>query len=419
MVTAEEENGKQAPLTNEEGSKAHCEHPKKQGRKRLHHALRSRDVHRLLPIKWLTEHSPLSRLDRYIIGKFLGTYFFSIILIISIAVVFDINENIDKFLQHDVPVEEILFDYYLNFIPFYSNMFSQLFVFIAVIFFTTKLADNSEIIAMLSTGTSFRRLVRPYMISAGIIALLNFGLGSYVIPQGNVKRVRFENQYKNRGRQDFASNVQLEVDSGVIAYIARYEESQKTGYEFTLDKFENKKLVKHLQAMTIQYDTLSYEPYHWIITGYQTRDFQGLREEIRSGNKLDTIIKIQPQDLIVARDMETTMTSPELRRHIERQKARGFANIQQFEVEYWKRGATAFATFILTIIGVSISARKRKNGMGIALGIGLALILVYIMFQTVVSSLAVNTNFPAIIAVWIPNIVYAFIAFHYYKKAPR
>lgn len=419
MVTAEEENGKQAPLTNEERSKAHCEHPKKQGGKRLHHALRSRDVHRLLPIKWLTEHSPLSRLDCYIIGKFLGTYFFSIILIISIAVVFDINENIDKFLQHDVPVEEILFDYYLNFIPFYSNMFSQLFVFIAVIFFTTKLADNSEIIAMLSTGTSFRRLVRPYMISAGIIALLNFGLGSYVIPQGNVKRVRFENQYKNRGRQDFASNVQLEVDSGVIAYIARYEESQKTGYEFTLDKFENKKLVKHLQAMTIQYDTLSYEPYHWIITGYQTRDFQGLREEIRSGNKLDTIIKIQPQDLIVARDMETTMTSPELRHHIERQKARGFANIQQFEVEYWKRGATAFATFILTIIGVSISARKRKNGMGIALGIGLALILVYIMFQTVVSSLAVNTNFPAIIAVWIPNIVYALIAFHYYKKAPR
>ena len=284
--------------------------------------------------------------------------------------VFDINENIDKFLQHDVPIEEILFDYYLNFIPFYSNMFSQLFVFIAVIFFTTKLADNSEIIAMLSTGTSFRRLVRPYMISAGIIAMLNFGLGSYVIPKGNVKRVRFENQYKNRGRQDFASNVQLEVDSGVIAYIARYEESQKTGYEFTLDKFENKKLVKHLQAMTIQYDTLSYEPYHWIITGYQTRDLQGLKEIVKTGNKLDTIIKIQPQDLMVARDMETTM------------------------VEYYKRGATAFATFILTIIGVSISARKRKNGMGIALGIGLAFILAYIMFQTVVSSLAVNAKLP-------------------------
>ena len=362
---------------------------------------------------------PVSRLDRYIIGKFLGTYFFSILLIISIAVVFDFNENIDKFLQHDAPIREILFDYYLNFVPFYSNLFSQLFVFIAVIFFTTKLADNSEIIAMLSTGTSFKRLMRPYMISAGIIALITYGLGAYVIPKGNVKRVRFENKYKNRGRQDFSANVQLEVDTGVIAYIARYEDTQKRGYEFTLDKFEDKKLVKHLQASTIQYDTLSYEPYHWILTGYQTRDLQGLREVIQNGNRLDTIIPITPQDLLVSRDMEMTLTSPELTQYIERQKARGFANIQQFEVEYWKRGASSFATFILTIIGASISARKRKNGMGIALGIGLALILAYIMFQTVASSLAINANIPAVIAVWIPNIVYAFIALYYYRKAPR
>ena len=369
--------------------------------------------------KWLAEHSFLSRLDRYIIGKFLGTYFFSIVLIISIAVVFDFNENIDKFLRYDAPIEEILFDYYLNFIPFYSNLFSQLFVFIAVIFFTTKLADNSEIIAMLSTGTSFSRLMRPYMISAAIIALLNYGLGSYIIPRGNVKRVKFENRYKNRGRQDLSTNVQLEVDSGVIAYFGRYEENHKIGFEFTLDKFEDKKLVKHLQAMTIQYDTLSYEPYHWIITNYQTRDLQGRREVIQSGSKLDTIIKIMPQDLLASRDMEMTLTTPELKTYIARQKERGFANIQKFEVEYWKRGATSFATFILTIIGVSISARKRKNGMGIALGIGLALILTYIMFQTVVASLAINANFPALIAVWIPNVVFSLVALYYYKKAPR
>ena len=362
---------------------------------------------------------PLSRLDRYIVGKFLGTYFFSIILIISIAVVFDFNENIDKFLQHDAPIEEIVFDYYLNFIPFYSNLFSQLFVFIAVIFFTTKLADNSEIIAMLSTGTSFARLIRPYMIAAAIIALINYGLGSYVIPKGNVKRVRFENKYKNRGRQDFTSNVQLEVEPGVIAYFGRYEESMKTAFEFTLDKFVDKKLVSHLQSMTIQYDTLSYEPYHWVLSSYQTRNLQGMREVITNGNKLDTIIKVMPQDLMASRDMEMTLTTPDLRRHIERQKARGFANIQQFEVEYYKRGASAFAVFILTIIGVSISARKRKNGMGIALGIGLALILAYIMFQTVASSLAINANFPAGIAVWIPNFIFAIIAFYYYRKAPR
>ena len=208
--------------------------------------------------------------------------------------------------------------------------------------------------------------MRPYMISAAIIALLNYGLGSYIIPKGNVKRVKFENRYKNRGRQDLSTNVQLEVDSGVIAYFGRYEENHKIGFEFTLDKFEDKKLVKHLQAMTIQYDTLSYEPYHWIITNYQTRDLQGRREVIQSGSKLDTIIKIMPQDLLASRDMEMTLTTPELKTYIDRQKERGFANIQKFEVEYWKRGATSFATFILTIIGVSISARKRKNGMGIA-----------------------------------------------------
>lgn len=418
MVVFEEVNGQLVPKGSEEDIKAYLEY-KKTHKSDKRGSTKTRSDKGASLFERISRVSLVSRLDRYIIGKFLGTYFFSIVLIISIAVVFDFNENIDKFLQHDAPIEEILFDYYLNFIPFYSNLFSQLFVFIAVIFFTTKLADNSEIIAMLSTGTSFSRLIRPYMISAAVIALLNYGLGAYIIPRGNVKRVNFENKYKNRGRQDFSSNIQLEVDTGVIAYIGMYEESQKRGYEFTLDKFENKKLVKHLQAASIQYDTLSYEPYHWTLTSYQTRDLQGLREVIKNGNRMDTIIKITPQDILISRDMETTLTSPELREYIDRQKSRGFANIQQFEVEYWKRGASAFATFILTIIGVSLSARKRKNGMGIALGIGLALILTYIMFQTVVSSIAINANFPALAAVWIPNVVFAFVAWYYYRKAPR
>lgn len=418
MVIFEEVNGKLVPRGSEEDIKAYLEY-KKTHKANKRGSTKTKADKSLSLFERISRVSPVSRLDRYIIGKFLGTYFFSIVLIISIAVVFDFNENIDKFLQNDAPIQEIMFEYYLNFIPFYSNLFSQLFVFIAVIFFTTKLADNSEIIAMLSTGTSFRRLIRPYMISAAVIALLNYGLGAYVIPRGNVIRVNFENKYKNRGRQDFSSNVQLEVDTGVIAYIGTYEDNQKRGYEFTLDKFENKKLVKHLQAASIQYDTLSYEPYHWTLTNYQTRDLQGLREVITNGNRMDTIIKITPQDILISRDMEMTLTSPELREYINRQKARGFANIQQFEVEYWKRGASAFATFILTIIGVSLSARKRKNGMGIALGIGLALILTYIMFQTVVSSIAINANFPALAAVWIPNIVFTFVAWYYYRKAPR
>lgn len=375
------------------------------GRQKIYHALH--------------ETILFSRLDRYIVGKFLGTYIFSIILIISIAVVFDVNENIDKFLSRNATMHEIIFDYYVNFVPYYSNLFSQLFVFISVIFFTTKLAENSEIIAMMSTGLSFRRLMRPYMVSAVIIAICTYTLGAYVIPKGNVKRVKFENTYKRHNVPTYATNVQLEVDSGVIAYISRYESSTKTGYEFRLDKFANKKIVSQLQATTLQYDSLSEEPCHWIISGYQIRTFKDRREYITQGSRIDSVINMQPQDFLITKGQQETLTTPELTTYIARQKQRGFANIKEFEVEYWKRGASAFATFILTTIGVSISARKRKNGMGIALGIGLTLILAYIMFQTISSTFAVNANMHPGLAAWLPNILYSFVAYYFYKKAPR
>lgn len=368
---------------------------------------------------WFADHPLLSRLDRYIIGKFLGTYFFSIALIISIAVVFDFSDNIDKFLSRNAPMEAIFLDYYLNFIPYYSNLFSQLFIFISVIFFTTKLAENSEIIAMMSTGVSFKRLMRPYMISAAIICAMTYGLGAYVIPKGNVKRVKFENTYKRKRVATYTSNVQLEVDSGVIAYIGRYEDRIKTAYDFTLDKFVNKKLVSHLQAVSIQYDTLSEEPYHWIIKNYQVRNFQGRREILTRGTRTDSIIKMEPQDFLITKGQEQTLTTPELGQYIERQKQRGFANIKEFEVEYWKRGASSAAAFILTAIGVSLSAKKRKNGMGISLGIGLALSFSYILFQTISSTFAINASVPPVIAVWIPNIIFLFIAFYVYSKAPK
>jgi len=367
---------------------------------------------------WCMEHIPLSKLDRYIIAKFLGTYFFSITLIISIAVVFDINEHIDKYLSKNAPASEII-NYYINFIPYYANLFSQLFVFISVIFFTTKLAENSEIIAMMSTGVSFRRLMRPYMISAAVICVLTFVMGAYIIPQGNVNRVKFENTYRRRYAVTYTSNVQLEVDTGVIAYLSRYEDNIKTGYDFTLDKFVNKKLVRHLQAAIIQYDTLSEEPNHWIIKNYQERNLQGMREVITHGGRIDSVINMQPQDLLIQKGQQQTLTNPQLARYIERQKQRGFANIQAFEVEYWQRGASSFAAFILTAIGLSLSAKKRKNGMGISLGIGLFLSFAYIMFQTISATFAINANFPPALAVWIPNIVFIFIAIYCYKKAPK
>jgi len=369
-------------------------------------------------MNWLNDHSPLSRLDRYIIGKFLGTYFFSIALIISIAVVFDINEHIDKYLSKNAPAADIIM-FYVNFIPYYANLFSQLFVFISVIFFTTKLAENSEIIAMMSTGVSFKRLMRPYMISAAVICVLTFVMGAYIIPRGNVERVKFENTYRRRYAVTFTSNVQLEVDTGVIAYLSRYEDNVKTGYDFTLDKFVNKKLVSHLQAAMIQYDTLSEEPNHWIIKNYTERDLKGMREVITSGGRIDSVINMQPQDLLIQKGQQQTLTNPQLEEYIAHQKQRGFANIQAFEVEYYQRGASSFAAFILTAIGLSLSAKKRKNGMGISLGVGLLLSFAYIMFQTISASFAIKANFPPMLAVWIPNIVFMFIAIYCYKFAPK
>ena len=357
------------------------------------------------------------RIDWYIIKKFLGTYFFSIALIISIAVVFDVNEWIDNFINNKAPVKAIIFDYYANFVPYFSNLFSPLFVFISVIFFTSKLAENSEIIAMMSTGLSFKRLLRPYMISAAIIAIMTYGMGAYVIPKGNVTRLNFEDKYKKKKKQEYVRNVQVEVDSGVIAYMERYENYNKTAYRFSLDKFVDKKLVAHLIARSATYDTTTV--HKWTLKNYMIREMDGMRETITKGERLDSIIPMEPQDFLIMKGQQETMTSSELSDYIARQKRRGFANIKEFEIEYHKRIAMSFASFILTIIGVSLSSRKVKGGMGLYLGVGLALSFSYILFQTVSATFAINGNASPFLAVWVPNIVYAFIAIYLYKKAPK
>lgn len=361
----------------------------------------------------------ITRLDWYIIKKFLGTYIFSIILIISIAVVFDFNENMDKMMDHNAPWKAIIFDYYMNFIPYFANLFSQLFVFISVIFFTTKLAEHSEIIAMFSSGVSFKRILRPYMISAGIIALATYYMGAYVIPRSSTKRLEFTEKYIRRQQTNFASNVQLEVGKGVIAYIENYQREEKTGMNFSLDKFEGKKLVSHLTASSISYDSTYTKKSRWTIHHYMIRQLVGMREKITHGETKTMIINMQPTDILIVKGQEQELKTPELKRYIIRQKERGFANIQSFEIEYYRRYAIPFAAFILTLIGASLSSRKTKGGMGLSLGIGLALSFSYILFQSLSSSFAINGNFPPMIAVWIPNIIYAFIAFFVYKEGPK
>lgn len=370
----------------------------------------------------LTYINPLrfiSRLDRYIIGKFIGTYIYAIILIISISIVFDVNENLAKFTQYHAPLKAIVFDYYMNFVPYFANLFSPLFVFIAVIFFTSKLAGNSEIIAMLAAGISFKRLMRPYMISCVLISALSFYLSAYVIPHGTVIRQNFETMYKNKKRVTAADNVMLQVGKGVIAYIQHYDNSMKKGYGFSLDRFDDKKLVSHMTAMEVQYDTISDSKYHWTVNNWKIRELRGLREHITSGISKDTIIQMEPTDLVYSKGQQETFTSPELKEYISKQIDRGSSNVVQYQVEYHKRIASSFASFILTTIGLSLSSRKRKGGMGMYLGIGLALSFTYILLQTVSSTFAVNADAPPILAAWIPNLIFAVVAWFCYRKAPN
>ena len=355
----------------------------------------------------------LKILDRYIIGKFLGTYVFAIVLILAITIMFDVNEKLDSFLK--APLKATIFEYFLNFLPYFANQFSPLFTFIAVIFFTSKLADNSEIIAMLSTGMSYRRFMRPYLISATIIAAATYLLSAYIIPPANVERIDYTNTYVKNKRVDYGSNIQLQVAKGEIAYMSRYDNTSKMGYKFSLETFKNKKLISRLTAQTIKWDTL----YRWQVRDYMIRDFKGNRETIRRGVRLDTIIPIEPRDFLISKNDHEMMTSPALREYISRQKERGVANIKAFEIENERRYAMTAAAFILTIIGMSLSSRKVKGGMGINIGIGLVLSFSYILFMTVTSAFAVSDYTSPMVAMWIPNMLYAIIAVVLYRRASK
>lgn len=360
------------------------------------------------------------RLDGYILKKFLTTYIFLIVIIIVIAIIFDFNEKIDKITGTGATWQEIVFDYYANFVPYFANMFSPLFVFIGVIFFTTNLASHSEIIAMKSAGMSFRRLLVPYMIGASMVAVLTFGLGGWVIPKGNVQRLAFENKHiKKRQMVDVAENVQMQVDTGVVAYISFFDNRTKTGSGFSLDRLKEKKVVDHLTAETIQYDTLADHKYSWTLINYKMLKQKGTRDIITEGQKMDSTIIMEPKDFFYTYGQQETMTISELNYFIDRQRLRGSAGLENFEVEYHKRFASPFAAFILTLIGVSLSSQKRKGGMGASIGIGLALTFAYILFQSVSSTFAINAGWPPYLAVWLPNIIYFFIAAWYYKRTPQ
>lgn len=363
----------------------------------------------------ITSVFKLKVLDIFILKKFLGTYFVATILILAVISMFDVTEKLDAFLT--APLKETLFDYFSSFLPYFANMLSPLFVFISVIFFTTKLAGNSEIIAILSSGVSFNRLLRPYMVGAAVIAAMTFVLSNYIIPPGNVKRIAYTNKYVRNKSVQTGIDIQLMARPGEVVYIGRFENSTKTGYRFSFDKFNGKELVSRMTAQTVTYDTT--RTYHWTVRDYMIRDFDGMKETIRSGSAKDTIIPIEPRDFLISANDWETLTTPQLTEYVNKQKMRGVANIKAFEIEREKRYASTAAAFILTLIGMSLSSKKSKGGMGLNIGIGLALSFSYILFSAVTSSFAVSGLTSPFIAMQIPNVIYLAIGIYLYRRAAK
>jgi lipopolysaccharide export system permease protein len=358
----------------------------------------------------------LKKLDIYIIKKFLGTFFYAIGLIILIVIVFDLSEKIDNFLENNAPVDEIIFDYYLNFIPYFANLFSSLFTFIAVIFFTSKMAAHSEIVAILSSGVSYSRFARPYMISALILALFSFVLINWVIPPANQKRIEFEEKYVDSRYINNDRNIHRQIEPGLVVYFSSYNTRHDIGNKFSMERYEDGVLKEKLMSDYIKWDTTKNK---WRIVNYYIREIDSLGETITRGTSIDTTLNMKPEDYRQRLKLVEAMNFKQLNKFIEDQRMRGSGNVTSYEIERHKRFAYPFSTFILSIIGMSLASRKTRGGIGGNIGLGIALTFTYIMFQQVTTVFATNANLDAALSVWIPNIVYALIAFILFKRAAR
>ena len=359
----------------------------------------------------------MKKLDFYIIKKFLGTFFFSIVLIISISIVFDFSENLDEFIEKEVPISDIVFDYYLNFVPYFANLFSPLFIFISVIFFTSKMASDTEIIAILASGVSFKRLLVPYLISASIIAVLSIFLNSFIIPHSNAKRLEFTYKYIHTKNKNKNENVHLQLANNSYAYVGSYSIPNNIGIKFTLEQFsESGELTYKLIADFIRWDTTKNL---WTIQNYYERTIDGYHETIKKGISKDTTINMHIEEF-TRRDRDVEMLDYfQLEKQIEAEKFKGSKKVVLFEIEKYRRTAFPFASIVLTLIGAAIASRKVRGGIGMHLGFGLALSFGYILFMKVCQTFSTNGGLHPIIAMWIPNVIFGILAIYLLKKAPK
>ena len=356
-------------------------------------------------------------LDRYIIRKFIGTFFVALVLIIIIVIIFDISEKIDDFVDKEAPLKAIILDYYVNFIPYFINMFSPLFVFITVIFFTSKLAGNSEIIAMLSGGVSFGRLMYPYFLSALFIAAMSLCLNLFVIPRANEKRLAFEEQYiKGQKFYNTNRNIHYQIAPGEFVYVESFSTWSNTGSKFTLESIKDSRLVSKLTAESAAWDSTTGG---WRLKNYTIRDYTTAQQPIVFGQRLDTVINLTLEDFYRRENTVETLDYRKLEELIEMQKMRGDSMVKYSLIEKHTRFAVPFSAFILTLIGVSLSSKKRRGGIGLNLGVGIALSFSYILFLRFSQMFVITDTLPPWLAMWLPNIIYAVIAAVLYRLAPK
>lgn len=357
-------------------------------------------------------------LDWYIIRKFLGTFVYAIAIFIAIAVVFDLTEKIDGMLQRHAPANEIVFDYYLNFVPYFANLFSPLFVFIAVIFFTSKMAAKSEIVAILSSGTTYWRFLRPYLFAAALIAVGNWYLSGWVLPPANKKRIDFENKYIRDKFYFSKRNIHFQLKPGTQAYLETYSSPDSSGFRFTLEKFINGKLHSKLMCDRIQWQPALQK---WRLEGCSERIILGdLDEIVRSIPYMDTAMGFTPTDFgrPLVEDA-ALLNNRELNELIARERTKGNARIEPYLIEKYNRVSIPFSAFILTLIGASLSSRKVRGGIGLQLGIGVGLCFVYIMMMRFALTFATKGNLPPILASWTPNILFGTLSIYFYRVAPK
>jgi len=357
-------------------------------------------------------------IDAYIIRKFLGTFFFSLVLILTIAVVFDFAEKIDNFMEKEAPVKAIIFNYYFNFVPYFATLFAPLFVFISVIFFTSKMAVNTEIIAILNSGMSFKRMMWPYFLSALVIAVFTFVLTNFIIPQSNLIRMDFEDKYyRSSARKVIVENIHRMVYKNIYVYIGSYNPLSGRGQNFTIEHFnDSNRLVSRLESSSVIYDTTLKK---WTALNYYLREFKEGEDIITKGNRIDTALTIKPSDLSRDPGFVGTMTYRELKDYIDLLRLQGSDELKLFLIEKHRRFANPFAVFILTLIGVSLSSRKIRGGIGMNIGIGLTLSFSYILFLQFASQFSLKGSLGPMLAMWIPNILYSIIALVLYKMAPK